>query len=97
MLEKKLFVMNTFVASLATKILSRYLGDYVEGLDSKNLEISLLSGSVELKNLKLKASTLEKLDLPITVKEGGLNTIPVLTVRFFRSPTFANTLEKSVR
>jgi hypothetical protein len=62
--------MNTFVASLASGILSRYLGDYVEGLDSQNLEISLLSGSVELKNLKLKASALEKLDLPVTVKEG---------------------------
>ncbi len=63
--------MNTFVAPLATKILSSYLGDYVEGLDSKNLEFSLASGSVELKNLKLKASALEKLELPITVKEGG--------------------------
>lgn len=62
--------MSAFVATLAAKILSRYLGDYVEGLDSKNLEISLLSGSVELKNLKLKTSSLEKLELPITVKEG---------------------------
>lgn len=66
---------SSFVASLATKILSRYLGDYVEGLDSKNLEISLLSGSVELRNLKLKTSSLEKLDLPVTVKEGAVQFV----------------------
>lgn len=71
--------MSGFVASLAARILSRYLGDYVEGLDSKNLEISLLSGSVELKNLKLKTSSLEKLDLPVTVKEGEYTVTVKLT------------------
>ena len=38
---------------LVSSLLSRYLGDYLEGLSKKDLKLSLWTGDVELKNLVL--------------------------------------------
>jgi hypothetical protein len=68
--------------SIALSVLQNFFGDYVEGIasstqwfefwnlgiDSKNL-VADLSG-IEVKNLKLKKSALEGLELPVEVKEG---------------------------
>jgi len=61
--------------SIASSLLTKYLGDYVEGLDSKNLQVSVGSGDVVLKSLNLKKSALRELELPITVKEGSLGQL----------------------
>jgi len=39
------------------------------GLDPKNLEISVMAGKATMKNLKLKSSILDKLELLVVVKE----------------------------
>ena len=36
---------------IVSSLLSKYLGDYLEGLSKKNLKISLWKGDVELTNL----------------------------------------------
>lgn len=36
---------------LVSSLLSKYLGDYLEGLSKKDLKLSLWKGDVELKNL----------------------------------------------
>jgi hypothetical protein len=56
--------------SLVSSLLTKYLGDYIEGLDSDNLNIGVTSGNVVLTNLRLKKSALESLELPIIIKEG---------------------------
>jgi hypothetical protein len=38
------------------------------GLDSSNLSIGVLSGNVELRNLKFKRNVLEGIQLPVSVK-----------------------------
>lgn len=57
---------------LVSRVLIRYLGDYIEGLDKQQLQISIFGGNVELQNLSLKTSALNKLNLPILVKAGAL-------------------------
>ncbi|CAI9779714.1 unnamed protein product [Fraxinus pennsylvanica] len=56
-------------------LLRRYLGEYVHGLSSEALRISVWKGDVVLKDLKLKAEALNSLKLPVTVKAGFLGTI----------------------
>ena len=63
-----------FEAQLAY-YLNRYLGTYVQGLDTKSLKISVFKGDVTLRNLKLKAEALADLNLPITVKAGLLGSL----------------------
>ena len=58
------------IEKFAANILTKYLGNYVEGLEEKNLQISLLKGSAQLSNLKLKKEALDGLELPVTVKSG---------------------------
>lgn len=48
----------------------RYLGDFVEGLNKEQLRISILDGKVEIYDLRIKTSALNKLGLPVYVKEG---------------------------
>lgn len=50
-------------------------GQYVSGLDSNALRISVLAGDVVLRNLQLKPEALNSLDLPITVKAGLLGSL----------------------
>ncbi|KAI4335042.1 hypothetical protein L6164_013726 [Bauhinia variegata] len=56
-------------------LLRRYLGEYVHGLSSEALRISVWKGDVVLKDLKLKAEALNALKLPVTVKAGFVGTI----------------------
>ncbi|CAN1281796.1 Intermembrane lipid transfer protein vps13A [Linum perenne] len=56
-------------------LLRRYLGEYVHGLSSEALRISVWKGDVVLKDLKLKAEALNSLNLPVTVKAGFIGTI----------------------
>ncbi|XP_024982723.1 uncharacterized protein LOC112519038 isoform X5 [Cynara cardunculus var. scolymus] len=56
-------------------LLRRYLGEYVHGLSSEALRISVWQGDVVLKDLKLKSEALNSLKLPVTVKAGFVGTI----------------------
>ncbi|GAB0096265.1 Vacuolar protein sorting-associated protein 13 [Sergentomyia squamirostris] len=61
--------------SLVTDLLNRFLGEYVENLDTKQLKIGIWGGDVVLNNLKLKENALEDLDLPIQVPYGYLGKL----------------------
>lgn len=58
--------------SVVSALLSKYLGDYVDGLSTENLSLGIFSGEVVLENLALKRSALSALHLPVTVKAGYL-------------------------
>ncbi len=55
--------------------LNKYLGQYVYGLDSESLKISVWSGDVQLSNLQLRPDALKELNLPVTVKAGLLGKL----------------------
>ncbi|KAI4459978.1 vacuolar protein sorting-associated protein vps13 [Holotrichia oblita] len=61
--------------SLVTDVLNNVLGDYVENLDSKQLKIGIWGGDVVLKNLVLKQSALNNLDLPVQAVYGRLSKL----------------------
>lgn len=54
---------SSFIADIA----SRFLGDYIDGFNPENMEISIIQGSATMRNLKLKKSVLDKFDLPIKI------------------------------
>lgn len=88
-------------------ILNRFLGKYVQDLDTENLNVGIFSGDVNLTDLKLKPEALYELDLPIDVKIGtvgrvnlqipwaGLYTQPVIVniedVLILVGPAISNT------
>jgi len=63
---------------IVTRILVRYLGDFVEGINKEQLRFSLLEGKVEIHDLRFKTSGLKKLRLPVEVKEGVLGKLVLL-------------------
>jgi len=60
---------------IASNLLTKFLGDYIDGLDAENLSLKIGKGKVRLKNLKFKTSVLDQFELPVIVKEGYLGEI----------------------
>ncbi|WFD35586.1 Vacuolar protein sorting-associated protein 13 [Malassezia cuniculi] len=56
-------------------VLNRVLAAYVDGLNTKQLNVGIWSGDVTLRNLRLKPSALDHLHLPIDVREGYLGQL----------------------
>ncbi|CED84268.1 Vacuolar protein sorting-associated protein [Phaffia rhodozyma] len=61
--------------NLVSGLLNKFLAPYVENLNTDQLNISLWSGEVALKGLKLKREALDKFRLPVDVIEGHLGTL----------------------
>lgn len=53
-------------------LLNRYLSPYVDNLNSKDLNISLVSGNVQLHSLHLKPDLLERFGLPVDIVAGDI-------------------------
>uniref|UniRef100_A0A0N5BPS6 Ricin B-type lectin domain-containing protein n=1 Tax=Strongyloides papillosus TaxID=174720 RepID=A0A0N5BPS6_STREA len=70
---------------LLALVLNRYVGEYLDDINTDNLSIALLSGQVELENVPLKKSALSKLELPLSLKSGVVGkltlTIPITSLR----------------
>ena len=54
-------------------LLERIAGKYVDGIDKKAAKLSVWSGHIVLKNLSLKSSALDDMDLPFRLKYGRLD------------------------
>ncbi|KAF5306759.1 hypothetical protein FQA39_LY01517 [Lamprigera yunnana] len=61
--------------SIVTDVLNRFLGDYVENLDSKQLKLGIWGGDVVLKDLVLKPAALDELNLPVQTVYGRLGQL----------------------
>lgn len=55
--------------------LNQYLGEYLSGLDTNSLQISVFAGDVTLTNLLLKPDALNALNLPVRVTAGLLGRL----------------------
>ena len=69
------FVCSSLIFCFKANLLNRFLGAYVHGLDAKQLNVGIWSGSVRLTNLELRRSALDQLKLPINVVEGHLGLL----------------------
>ncbi|XP_071479699.1 intermembrane lipid transfer protein VPS13A-like [Diadema antillarum] len=80
--------------SLVADLLNRFLGPYVENLDSSQLKLGIWSGDVVLQNLFIKEGALDELDLPVKIKVGNLGklTLKIPWKNIYSAPVVA-TLE----
>lgn len=61
--------------SVVATLLNRFLGSYIENFDTKQLNIGIWSGDVQLHDLRLKKESLDKFKLPLDVKFGHLGQL----------------------
>lgn len=62
----------TMLEKLVAWILNSYLGDYLD-LNTDQLSVGILSGQVDLENVSVKQTALDKLDLPLQIVSGSLS------------------------
>ncbi|EPX72913.1 vacuolar protein sorting-associated protein 13b [Schizosaccharomyces octosporus yFS286] len=60
---------------LLANFLNRLLGEYIENFDATQLKVGVWNGDVTLQNLQLKRDALKKLELPISVQYGLLESL----------------------
>ncbi|XP_076183155.1 vacuolar protein sorting 13C isoform X2 [Ptiloglossa arizonensis] len=61
--------------SIVADLLNKILGEYIQNLDSTQLKLSLWGGDVVLKDLLIKETALDVLDLPIRLEYGRLGNL----------------------
>ncbi|KAL4445126.1 hypothetical protein ABPG74_018854 [Tetrahymena malaccensis] len=54
--------------NILVRLLNQKIGHYIDGLDTKNLEVGIFSGNIVIENVKLKDSVPELLELPFDIK-----------------------------
>ena len=62
---------------ITSVILNKYLKEYIKDFDPKKLKLGVLSGSIELKNLELKKTALDGLDVPLSLFKGTIDLIKI--------------------
>ncbi|KAK8381851.1 hypothetical protein O3P69_015099 [Scylla paramamosain] len=59
-------------AKIISDVLNKFLGKYIENLDGSQLKIGVWGGDVELRDLDVKESALDELDLPVRLVCGHI-------------------------
>lgn len=62
---------------ILASILNRYLSEYIDEVDYNNLKVGIFSGTLELRNVKVKPSALYQFDLPVEVKCGTIGKLKI--------------------
>jgi vacuolar protein sorting-associated protein 13A/C len=60
---------------LISSVLNRVLGNFIENLDSEQLNISLWSSTVKLENLQIKPTIFDSMPVPFTLHYGKVGRI----------------------
>ena len=78
--------------SLVVDLINKFLGDYVENLDRSQLKLGIWGGDAVLRNLDLKESALDDLDLPVKIKAGhiGSLTLKIPWKNLYTEPVIAS-------
>lgn len=61
--------------SAAVELVNYILGDYVENLDTSQLKLGIWGGDINLKDLDIKQSAIDDLDLPFRVAYGHIDKL----------------------
>nr|XP_045626468.1 vacuolar protein sorting-associated protein 13C-like isoform X1 [Procambarus clarkii] len=77
--------------SLVSELLNRVLGTYIENLDGSKLKLSIWGGDVELRELEVKQSALDELNLPVRPVFGhiGCLTLKIPWSQLYTAPWVA--------
>ena len=65
------------VLGVIADVLGQVCGQYIENVDPRDLNISIMKGLVKPKDLKLKKEALDELGLPIKVERGMVDKLVV--------------------
>lgn len=58
------------IDKIISELLNQNLGKFIENIDKRQLGASLLKGSLELKNMKLKSTIFDETPLPFALDYG---------------------------
>ena len=58
-------------------MLNRVLGEYIENLDSKDLNVSIWGGDILLRDINLKRNLFEKFKIPLSLIFGQIGELHI--------------------
>lgn len=63
---------------LVERILSKILGDYVEGLQKDKIKVGILKGHVDINSVNIKPDIMKQFNLPLNLKLGKIEHIHLI-------------------
>jgi len=63
---------------LLEKLLFKYLGRFIDGIDTNNLHLGVFSGNIVIENVCLKKNILEMLGLPMDVIFSDIKKLQII-------------------
>lgn len=80
--------------SVAVELVNYVLGDYIENLDTSQLKLGIWGGDINLKDLDIKQSAIDDLDLPFRVSYGHIEKLTLkIPWQSLYSATYSATVE----
>lgn len=80
--------------SVAVELVNYILGDYIENLDTSQLKLGIWGGDINLKDLDIKQSAIDDLDLPFRVSYGHIGKLTLkIPWQSLYSATYSATVE----
>ncbi|KAK8875495.1 hypothetical protein M9Y10_005661 [Tritrichomonas musculus] len=70
--------MNYMFKSIAAKVISHFFCEYIDQVDSSQLELAIWEGKARLENVKIVKDALATHNLPFTVNNGSIGSISLL-------------------
>ena len=70
--------MNYMIKSIAAKVISHFFCEYIDQIDSSQLELAIWDGKARLENVKIVKDALATHNLPFTVNNGSIGSISLL-------------------
>ena len=62
---------------VVSEVVSKLLGDYVEGIEDEDMQFSLRQGRVRLQNLRLAPQLFHQFGLPLDIAEGVIKELEI--------------------
>ena len=62
-----------FSKSIAARIITRLFGQYIENINTSDINVRLREGDIELNSLQLRRDAFDGLNLPVDVESGSLS------------------------
>ena len=62
---------------LVSEILSRVLGNYIDGIDSQNVQLGMRRGKISLENLRLSRNIFHNFGVPFDVEHGLIKHLEI--------------------
>lgn len=64
--------------ALLEKILNKYLGRFIQGLDKNHLHVGVLGGNIQIENVQIKEEVFQMMGIPFQILFSNIEKLSII-------------------